>query len=552
MAVKSIADDSSKTKDELVGEIGELRCRVRDLELAESECRRAELALRQSKETIRALLNAPMDSSILLAKDGTILALNDIAAERLGKPADELVGASVYALFPPALAESRRARIEEVVRSGAPVRYEDEREERCFDSHLYPVSDADGKVNAVAIFARDVTERKKADQERRSLEGQVLHSQKLESLSVLAGGIAHDFNNLLTGILGHASLALMDLPQKSPLRKGISLIEKYAERAAELTRQMLAYSGRGSVDAQPLYLSRLVEGMVPLLKAAVPDKVVLDFQLAQNVPVIKADYAQLRQLVLGLVTNAGEAIADAEGTITVSVGAMHLDPDHDVRAYPIDEPLEGAYVFLEVRDTGCGIDEDTKAKIFDPFFTTKASGRGLGLAAALGIVRGHEGFFIVDSEPGKGTTFKVLLPCGHKRDARAEPERKLERGRMGGGTVLVIDDEEPVRTVTGQMLERAGFAVLTAEGGREGIRTFREHAADVAAVLLDMTMPDMNGEEVLLELRRARPDVRVILTSGYDEHDVSARFARKDSAGFIHKPYSPAKLVKKLRELLDT
>jgi two-component system cell cycle sensor histidine kinase/response regulator CckA len=415
---------------------------------------------------------------------------------------------------------------------------------------LNPIETEEGTWVLSAIV--DITERRRAEESRKKLEGQIQHAQKLESLGVLAGGIAHDFNNLLVSILGHSGLALMDLAPEAPARATVQMIETAAMRAAELTKQLLAYSGKGKFVIQPINLARLVQEMSHLLGVSISKKVSFVTKLQEDLPAIEADAVQMQQVVMNLITNASEAIGDHPGTITVRTGCADVTRDYLADTY-FDEYLpEGPYVYLEVCDTGCGIDAETKRRIFDPFFTTKFTGRGLGLAAVLGIVRGHHGAINLYSEVGRGTTFKVLLPSSEKKvsqDGMGEMERN--RNWRGAGIILVIDDEEGVRIVAKSALEKAGFTILTAQDGREGLQIFRRQAAEIAAVLLDMTMPHMSGDEVYRELVRARPDIPVILSSGYNEQDATSLFVGKGLAGFIQKPYQPMALIDKVRRTLD-
>ena len=409
---------------------------------------------------------------------------------------------------------------------------------------------------------KEVTERKQAEEERLSLERQVQHAQKLESLGVLAGGIAHDFNNLLMAILGNADLALGELSPMSPARDNLQEIEKASRRAAGLAKQMLAYSGKGRFVVEPIELGELVKEMAHLLEVSISKKVVLKYNFAENLPPFDGDVTQIRQVVMNLITNASEAIGDKSGAIALSTGAMdcdraYLDGVNEVLRAGLDEPLpEGVYTYVEVADTGCGMDAETIQKIFDPFFTTKFTGRGLGMSAVLGIVRGHQGAIKIYSEVGKGTTFKLLFPASEP----PEEERELAQAKQGtsedvpvpgfSGTILLVDDEETVRVVSKQMLERMGFTVLTAPDGREALKVFREHAGEIVCVLLDLTMPHMDGDEAFREMRRLHPGVTVILCSGYNEQDATQRFPGKGLAGFIQKPYTLAALEEKLREVL--
>ncbi|MBI5093924.1 MAG: PAS domain S-box protein [Candidatus Hydrogenedentes bacterium] len=397
----------------------------------------------------------------------------------------------------------------------------------------------------------DITERKLAEEARSKLEAQVLYAQKLESLGVLAGGIAHDFNNLLTGILGNADLALADLPPASPVRTNIQQIEMAAHRAADLTRQMLAYSGRGSFVIQPVRLSEVVEEMAHLLEISISKKSVLRYDFAKSVPVVNADATQLRQVIMNLIINASEAIGEKDGVITVRTGATECD-----RAYlsesPLDEALsEGVYVYLEVADTGCGMTEEVQSKLFDPFFTTKFTGRGLGLAAVLGIVRSHRGIIKVHSELGRGSAFRVLFPAATGVGTTPPKTPVPAPSWIGTGLILVVDDDETVRSLAKTMLERAGFSVLTAADGREAIEVYRSRYEDIRAVLLDMTMPHLDGAEAFEEIRRIHDGARVVLISGYSEQDATSRFTGQGLAGFVQKPFGSGDLTAAVRKAID-
>ncbi len=407
------------------------------------------------------------------------------------------------------------------------------------------------RQHEVLILVRDITGTKQMEEERQRLEEQLQHAQKLESLGVLAGGIAHDFNNLLTGVLGNAEIALMDLPPEVPARTQLQAISTAAQRAAELTKQMLAYSGKGRFVVQHLNLSTLVEEMANLLEVSISKKAVVSYDFARDLPPIEADATQIRQIIMNLMTNASEAIGNTSGAISVGTGVMEADRPYLSETY-LDEQLpEGFYVYLEVSDTGCGFEKETMEKLFDPFFTTKFTGRGLGLAAVLGIVRGHGGAVKVSSEPARGSTFRVLFPCSEEA-AKAPTQATVgDESWRGSGTILVVDDEEIVRRVTKMMLESLGFTVLMAQDGREALEVFRRRADEIALVVLDLTMPYLDGEETLRELLRIRPNVKTILSSGYNEQDLTDRFAGKGLSAFIQKPYRPDQLRKRVRQALE-
>jgi CheY-like chemotaxis protein len=373
----------------------------------------------------------------------------------------------------------------------------------------------------------------------------------MESLGVLAGGIAHDFNNLLTGILGNADLARFELPPTSEALVHLADIVKAARRAGDLCRQLLAYSGKGRFVVQPIDVTELVEEMLHLLQVSISKKAVLQLHLVEGLPAVDADATQLRQILMNLVVNASEAIGDRSGVIAVTTGAVQADANYllDVMGAPDVSP--GMYVTLEVSDTGCGIDRDALARIFDPFYTSKFTGRGLGLSAVLGILRGHKGGIKVYSEAGKGSAFKVLLPPS------ASPARQLgappptPRNWTGSGTILLADDEDTVRALGRRMLEKLGFTVIDVADGREAIETFASRHEEICCVILDLTMPHVDGEACFRELRTLQPDVKVLLSSGYNEQEVISRFVGRGVAGFIQKPYTVGDLVARLRACLE-
>jgi PAS domain S-box-containing protein len=401
---------------------------------------------------------------------------------------------------------------------------------------------------------QDITERRKAEEKSARPEANLQQVQKLESLGMLASGIAHDFNNLLVGILGNAGLALMEISKESPAYECVQDIETAALRATELTNQMLAYSGKGKFIVEPLNLSSNVEEMFQLLESAVSKKVDLQLNLAKDLHSIAADASQIRQVIMNLVTNASDAIGDRRGTITVTTGGLNVHRTYLSETYLDDDLPEGYYAYIEVTDTGSGMDSDTREKIFDPFFTTKFTGRGLGLAAVFGIVRGHNGAIKVSSELGKGSTIRVLFPCEKQQAKISREQIELAvhtEGWRGRGKILVVDDEELVRDVARRTLKRAGFSVLMANDGREAVEVFRNHADEIIAVLLDLTMPELGGEEAFIEMRKISPDVGIILSSGFTEQEAASKFAGAGIAYFIQKPYQPEILLEKIQKLLS-
>ncbi len=408
----------------------------------------------------------------------------------------------------------------------------------------------DGKaVRLVGVF-QDITEHHQAQLEREQLDRKMQETQKLESLGVLAGGIAHDFNNLLTSILGNASIAQIELPPGSTAQECLEQINEASLRAADLCKQMLAYSGRGRFLVQTLDLGQLVEQTAQMLQVSISKKAVLRFRLEKGIPPIEVDATQIRQVIMNLVINASEAIGETSGVISISTGLTRVNRDY-LRGTLLDPEIpEGDYVFLEVSDSGCGMNAETQARIFDPFFTTKFTGRGLGLAAVLGIVRGHKGAMKVYSEVGRGTTFKLLFPAVSGTTESSEAARTPIARWHGEGSVLVVDDEETMRVTVARMMRIMGLDPVLAVDGREAVEVFRANPGKFAFVLLDLTMPHMDGEQTFTELRRLQPDVSVVLMSGFNAHEALMRFSGKGLADFLQKPFDLGSLQAVAQSLL--
>ena len=404
---------------------------------------------------------------------------------------------------------------------------------------------------AIDFLRREIDEHRQAEDERRRLEAQVRHTQRLESIGVLAGGIAHEFNNLLTSITGYASLAATDLPAGTAAHRYIGQVLAAAKNAADLTRQILAYAGRSQFVPESVDLSGMVSNTVRLIESMISKRATLKLDLAAEVPRIEGDSGQLRQVILNLATNASDALGDQPGEVRIATGLIWLEGGELPSLKTGRVMPAGLYVWLEVADTGAGMDRETLDRIFDPFFSTKFTGRGLGLAAVMGIVRAHRGSITVASEPGKGATFRVFFPAvdeAERQPAVPAPPVALSEWQ-GTGAVLVVDDEEPIRTLAKTILEGAGLPVLTAADGDEALEVFREHKEEIHAVLLDVVMPGTDAAEVLARISEARPKAKVIVCSGYHDHDAAKRLGGGTPAGFLRKPYDPAGLLARLKEL---
>jgi two-component system cell cycle sensor histidine kinase/response regulator CckA len=513
-----------------------------DRQLKESEAKYRTLVENVPGAVYRCDVDPPRRPSFL--SDG-MLALS-------GWPAADFVSGRVLwrdHVSPDDLAAADRA-IADAIARRAP--YEIEYRFRHADGSLRWIHDTgrcsfapDGSPRCLDGVMLDVTDRKRAEVERLEMERRVLHAQKLESLGVLAGGIAHDFNNLLQAILGHLDLALYDAQVSPGTRAHLETAADAARSAADLTRQMLAYAGRGRFVMESIDLSALVVENLAMLRTVVPHTVSLITHLDPALPPIEADRGQMLQVVMNLITNAAEAIGDRDGRVIVTTGVQDCDADYLRQGRVEETPSPGRYVYLEVADTGCGMDEAVLERIFEPFFSTKFTGRGLGMAAVLGIVRGHHGTILLSSRVGQGSTVRVLFPAVTSQRAEslppaAPPMRRPQPvpGAAEAGIILVVDDEESVRSLVAQWLQMIGFTVLTAADGAEALRLFQEHPAAFACVVLDLTMPHQDGVATFAQLRQVRPDIKVVLSSGYPAEEALQRFAGQGVAGFVQKPYT--------------
>jgi two-component system cell cycle sensor histidine kinase/response regulator CckA len=530
-----------------------------------SKRRRAERALQRSESTLRQVLDLVPHMIFARDAEGSFLILNKAAAEVFNTTVEELTGEF--------RADGRGISYEiigvlqddaVVLETGQAMLIPEQSyldhagATRWLQIHKVPYVDEETRQRAVLGIAIDITVLKEAEEERLQLDNKVRQAQKLESLGVLAGGIAHDFNNLLAAILANADLAIMELDDEAAggepaeSRQFMEAVVQSSVRAADLCSQMLAYSGRGKFVVQRINLNALIAEMMQLLEVSISKKIVLRCDFADPLPGVDGDATQLRQIVMNLITNASDSIGDTNGVITVRTGAMECSEADLGATLHAEDVNPGSYVFYEVSDDGCGMDSETMDRIFDPFFTTKFTGRGLGMAAVLGIVRAHHGAIRIDSEKTQGATLRVLLPAVEPlSEEPAAPAAPSEPLGACAGTLLVADDEEPVRWVAGQALERAGFKVILAADGREAVDLFREHHGTIDAVLLDMTMPRLSGAEAYREIRTVSADVPVVLSSGFTESETLREFVVEGLAGFLKKPYRARDLVAMFRGVAE-
>lgn len=519
----------------------------------------SERRLIESEAIYRSIFDQSRDAIVLFdPSDLTVLEANQRACDLYGLTREQLIGASFLVLTPDT--ESSQLRLAEFLRSGRASGFTTAQRGAAGQRVMVDVSaslvDYKGR-RVIMTFNRDVTDRIYAENERRQLEERLWHTQKLESLGVMASGVAHDFNNLLVSMLGHAEIARTQLPAGTPARDSVLLIEQAALRAAELTRQMLVYAGKSELQLEPVKLRGLVEETTELLRASITRSATIEFDLASSLPPTLGDATQLRQVVMNLITNASDAIGERVGKIRIRTGVVNLEAGDLLDAQP--QPLPpGEYISLEVVDDGHGMDESTIKRIFEPFYSTRFAGRGLGLASVLGILKQHRGAVRVKSVVGVGTSMQILLPV--YREVRAiaseDPSRTATPApptRASIGTILVVDDEPQVRELLERVLSAQGYRVLTACDGEEALRVVEQQVGTIDLVLLDLVMPRLSGELVLATLRSYYKQLPVIVMSGHTERETLQNVGRKANAVYLGKPFKLAVLLDAVRrEVLRT
>jgi PAS domain S-box-containing protein len=511
---------------------------------AEDTRRQAEAALKESEERFRNMADTAPVMIWVTGPDKLATFFNKTYLDFTGRTLEQELGRGWVGLIHPEDLE----RCSEIFHSSFDARrnfHIECRVRRADGEYRWVLCTGVPRVGSGGVFAGyigsdiDITDLKRAQKE-------ALARQKLESLGVLAGGIAHDFNNLLGGILINSELALAGLPVGSSAYGGLETIKTIAVRATDIVRQMMAYAGQENAAFETVNVCGLVSDMLQLLKVSISKTAILKVDLP-NVPAVRGNAAQIRQVVMNLITNASEALGEKEGAISVSVTQVRVGPDS--RATNLSH---GDYVRLEVSDTGCGMTEEVQARIFDPFFTTKFAGRGLGLAAVQGVIRNHGGIINVTSAPGQGSRFEVLLPCAGQAEADASDITvTAPAGEVGNlaGTVLFIEDEDALCLAVSKMLRRKGLKVIEAADGKTGIDLFRASAPQIDVVLLDLTLPGLSGGEVLRELRRIQPDMKVIIMSAYGQDRVLEAIGEQQPWLYIRKPYQFSELIALVRNV---
>jgi PAS domain S-box-containing protein len=522
-----------------------------DLSREVEERERAERALRASEEAFRSFMSHFPGLAYIKEADTTFVFASEGFRHHLGLAPEVVEGRTNAEIFPAQFAARIAGDDRRILATGRAETIEEELDGRTWSTHKFVIP-RPGGAPRLGGLSLDVTQARRTEAERRRLEQQVEQAQRIDSLGVLAGGIAHDFNNLLATILGNVALLRNDAVRGATAEACLADVEWAAQAAAGLCQQMLVYAGRAACVAEPLDLGALVREMAQLLRSSVSRKLGLELRLGDGLPVVVGDPSQLRQVVMNLVLNAAEAIGDADGTVTVTASAVHADRERLRCALLGEEVPEGRCVALEVADTGCGMDGATQRRIFEPFYTTKFAGRGLGLAAVLGIVRQLRGAIEVESAPGRGTRMRVLFPAAEAAVPATHSEPAPAPGDWTGeGLVLVVDDDPAIRRLLQRQLKQLGLGMLEASGGAEGIELFRRHAGRIRAAIVDLTMPHVDGVETLREVRRLDPDVYVVVASGWAEAEVEARFREERPDGFLRKPFRLEAVRDHLRAALE-
>lgn len=524
-----------------------LRTLYHDLEGQVQATSTALVALRESEALMHGLVDNSATLVVVVDFSGRCVLINRRFEELLGVPIGYCEGKQIADTLPGQAAADVMIAVRSVREQGQIVEQEWtlplKDGARTFLAVCFAVRQLDGTSSAVGVIATDLTERKRAEDERRAFEANVQHAQKLESLGVMAGGIAHDFNNILGAVLGNAEMALGALDDKAEVSNALEQVMSAARRASGLTRQMLAYAGRASFRREPVDLNAQAREIAALARMSYSKKVVVDLVLSETPVWIVADSAQVSQVVLNLLTNAGDAIGDTAGKVTVTTSLSVTLPAELEENWRGDHAPEGPYVLLSVQDTGKGMDEVTRQRIFEPFFTTKETGRGLGLSAVLGIVRGIGGALAVTSTPGAGTKFRLAFRARTTPGVVQRAPAKLKTIARGKQTILVVDDEAPLRTLARRALVEAGFEVVEAADGHAALAALEERPGAIGGIVLDLTMPGMGGREVLSNIRRTDKSIPVIIASGYSLEDGDDGIRTDECVQFLQKPYEVRTLV---------
>jgi two-component system cell cycle sensor histidine kinase/response regulator CckA len=539
---KAVFTDSKGAVGGLVGAILDI-----------TDCKRVEEELRLSKERLEAMINAMPDLMFRIDRDGTIYEYHSSASELLYVQPEVFLGKRIPNILPAEASRIMMEALAEAVKKGshrgAVYSLQIPSGVTWFELSIAAMGEPHHPATQFIVLVRDITERRKAEDERKLLEAQLHQAQKMEAIGQLAGGIAHDFNNILTAIIGYSEIILLRMEKDSPLRHFVEQVLASADRAAELTNSLLAFSRRQVLHTKPIDLCSVVRGLIKMLRRLLPEDIDFRTTVAKGNLIIMADKGQIEQVLMNLVTNAKDAMPRV-GTLTIEISPVVM-AERFVHAHGFGEP--GNYACVSVTDTGHGMDEETRKMIFEPFFTTKEVGKGTGLGMAIiyGIIQQHNGCITVSSEMGKGTTFRIYLPIISEEIKEAHVTRGEESPPGGTETILLAEDDVTVRELHKMILKEAGYSVVEAVDGQDAIDKFMEHMAEVDIVVTDVIMPKIDGKSLYEEIRKILPDMKVLFMSGYTKDIIVARGILEDEFNYITKPVKSSELLKSVRDILD-
>src|SRR6185369_9089560 len=555
-----LSESLNRMSNQIREDAYDLETANKELQQELAEHRRAEESLKASEEKFRTLVDNSFDVIFVLDSAGVFQFVSPSWETHFGYPVTGVIGINFQAFVHPEDAPHCIEYLTQVMTNGRaatclPYRVKHaDGSWRLFIANGTMNTDSTGTVFYIGI-GRDISDEKRLEEERLNLERQFLHAQKLESLGILAGGIAHDFNNLLTVIIGNLELSCMQLDKTSQAAIRIDQAMQASLRAADLTRQMLDYSGRGIFELKQLDINQLVKENCDLFRTTVPKTISMTTKTAISLPAVSGDAGQLQQVIMNLITNAAEAIGSEPGSILIATGVQECDMELLQHSRLEKKPPPGRYIAIDITDSGCGMDKETQQRIFEPFYTTKFTGRGLGMSSVMGIIKSHNGAILLYSEPGSGSTFKVLLPViSEQQDViqSGPPDGEFPKPyRDSTGKVLVVDDEELVREVCGEYLKDMGLQTLSAADGMEAVDIFSRNVNDISLVILDLTMPNMDGVVSLREMRQIQPDAKILISSGHATQTTEKFFTDDQPDGFIQKPFQKKELQDKIDGILD-
>jgi PAS domain S-box-containing protein len=518
-----------------------------------TEHKAAQEALKQSERRYRNILESIEEGYFEVDLKGTFTFFNDQVCEIIGYPRQELMGMNNRQYTTPATARKMFQLFNQVFKTGEPAKiakYEIIRKDgtkKILEVSASSMRNSDNEPDGFRGILRDVTDRIQAEKDKKRLESQVQHAQKMEAVGTLAGGIAHDFNNLLMGFQGNISLMLMDLDAEHPHSEFLNNMERYVKRGSELTRQILGFARGGKYQVKTINLNDLINKSADMFSRT-KKEITIHKKFQEDLWSVEVDQGQIGQVLLNLFVNAWQAMPGG-GNLFLETENVTLEENDYDKPYAISP---GRYVRISISDTGTGMDKATQERIFEPFFTTKSVGRGtgLGLASTYGIIKNHNGIINVYSEKGHGATFRIYLPASKKQviKEKARPE-SLE---VGTEMILIVDDEEMVADIGKDMLEKLGYKILVAPGGTQAIKIFNANRDQVKLVILDMIMPDMSGGETFNRLKAIKPDAKILLSSGYSLNGRASKIMKQGCNGFIQKPFNLKQISRKIREILDT